>query len=518
MNRTKSLRARHSRLLCLLIVPILLLSLNGCAQTAIEPDTPSATLKPVSDGYIVPVDDSMLDYDAVVNLYLPSRDGQKLLAVQEALTLSHGKSNIQSVVQALLAHPDSETVRSLGGRTTLQLVSQQPVECSGDVCTVHLTSSTRALEDNEIYTLGLSLAATLAGTSDIRYVNVMVEDYTLPFDVAGNLPAGSFTSHAGEELSDLWNQMASRKTPLGSDPATVPLSTTATLFFPLADGSGFIAEARNMTIAGQTPEQLAAGLLSAMSSGSQYHSGTAAMPDIVSLMDLAPEVSELPGGGRLITLYFGNDLDAQLRTLGIDKAAFVACLSWTLTTYIPQVGAIRISVGSAPLNEVTGPAFGKLTFQNGLIYRRQFRDGLREKVSLYMVRDTKLTHMDRYASAADAHSPKALLTLMIEGATDEELRSGLSPALPGGMNSTDILGVGIADGVLLLNLSPRFEQSVRRMEATAQRLCCYAMVDSLCEFLGVTRVRFYWNGEMKENLGTDFCWAGEFMLNHSITQ
>ena len=114
--------------------------------------------------------------------------------------------------------------------------------------------------------------------------------------------------------------------------------------------------------------------------------------------------------------------------------------------------------------------------------------------------------------------PKTLLTLMIEGATDEELRSGLSPALPGGMNSTDILGVGIADGVLLLNLSPRFEQSVRRMEAAAQRLCCYAMVDSLCEFLGVTRVRFYWNGEMKESLGTDFCWAGEFMLNHSITQ
>ncbi len=504
------------RLLCALTALLCGLTMTGCGKTKVETEASVSTLKPVADDYPAPTDDSMLEYDTLVNLYLPFRDGQKLLAVQTELTLTHGESNIEPVVQALLSDEGNEMVRSLGGRTTLQLSSASPIECSGDVCTVNLTSSTRALEDNEIYTLGLSLASTLSDVSGIRYVNIMVEDQALPFDVAGNLPAGCFTAHNGEELADLWKQMTSRKTPLGDDPATVPLSTTATLYFPLADGAGIIAEARNLTIAGQTPEQLASGLLSAMSAGSQYHTGTTAMPDIASLLDLSPEVTELPGRGRMITLYFSGDLDRQLESLGIDKACFVASLTWTLTTFIPSVGAVRIYVGSAMMTEVSGETTGQIKFANGMIYRRNFRGLLREKASMYAIRENRLTRVDRYVSDTDACSPRTLLTLMIRGVTASEAEDGLSPALPSGMNGTDILGVGIADGVLLLNLSPRFEQRLRQMDEAAQRLCCYAMVDTVCESIGVARVRFYWNGEMKERLGTGFCWAGEFMLNHSI--
>ena len=43
------------------------------------------------------------------------------------------------------------------------------------------------------------------------------------------------------------------------------------------------------------------------------------------------------------------------------------------------------------------------------------------------------------------------------------------------------------------------------------------MVDTLCELMGVTRVRFFWNGEAQDSLGTSFCWSGDFLLNHSVT-
>ena len=494
--------------------------LSGCSATERDVSANEApmTLPPAESRYTAPLDDNSMTYGALVNLSLPSRDGQRLLSLQRELTLIRGQRNAGTVLNALFTIPSSETTRSLGGRLNLQLSGAMPVELSGDVCTVHLSSAAVALEYDELYTAALAIVSTLAGTSGVRYLNLMIAEQTPAFDVAGNLPAGSVTVHPGEELPALWDQMAARRTTLGENASQTPLSATATIFFPLADRSGFIPETRNLTFPGQTPAQLASGLLSAMSSGAQYLEGTITLPDITNLLSLPPEIAELPEGGRMISLYFPSDLESILDEEGIDYGCFVAAVTWTLTTFIPSVGAIRFFTGSTLLTALSSPLFGSLAFENGLIRRRQFRTGLRDQTVVALQRGGKLTDVRRSVTADGVQNPRTLLELLMAGPTEPEQREGIRATLPLGLDSTDILGIGVEDGVLLLNLSPRFERLVRQLDPEAERLCCYAMITTLCDALEVSRVRFFWNGEAAERLGGEIYWGGEFMLNHSIKE
>ncbi len=504
--------------LCLLLAMTMLL-LTGCSgssgYTSMEP---SATLGPAAHPYAAPQGSGAMQYQATVNLYLPARDGQRLLARQQEMRLTRGEQNVRPVLLALFGRGGDEYTRALAGQTTLSLYGVSPIEMAGDVCTVNLSSSAHALEYDEIYTVGLSIAATLSGVSGVRYVNVLINDQAISYDVAGNLPSGSMTAHPGEELPLLWDQMVARRTALGDSPSAMPLSATATLYFPLADGSGFIPETRNLTFPGQTPVQLAEGLLTALSSGAQYVDGCAAMPDIGSLMLSPPQVSELPEGGRMITLYLPADFRQQLEDMGLNPACFVASLVWTLSTFIPSVGAVRIFAGSTAMLSMDSEVFGVQFFDNGMIRRRQFRDGLRDRTGVTMARSGKLIRVRRSVKPGQAVSPVDILVLMMQGPAVRERNAGVQPVLPAGLDGTDILGIGLEDDVLLLNLSPRFEREVRRLTGDEERLCCYGLVNALCEATGAARVRFFWNGEQKELLAGTIWWDGEFMENHALDE
>ena len=517
------MKRRTLTLLCLFMAALLLLA-TGCGQRSSGVgDTVSATLPPVSNPYAAPTDDSGMRYQTAVSLYLPSRDGQSLLAQTADLTLERGGSNARAIVRALIdARPgSSDRTRAIGGQATLRLNGNNPVEVSGNVCTVNLVGTALALEYDELYTLCLSLAATLSDATEIRYVNLLVEDMAVSFDVYGFLPAGSVVAPRLEEgLPVLWEQMRSRGTPLGGSSFAdqQALASTATLYFPLADGSGFVAEARNVTFSGQSPRMLASGLLDALSKGAQVMDGCAEMPDISSLLTLQPEVFEIEGQGRRrIELHFQDDLEEVLSEHGISLANFVASVNWTLSTFIPQVRAVQFFIGTTPLTAISGEPYGAISMQDGMTQRSFFREGLRDQDQIYVLSGDRLTLVNRSIPADTAGHPRTLLSVMLAGVTDEEAALGLSSPLPTRLTIDDILGISVEGDTLLLNLSSNFAFRVTQMSENAQRLCCYAMVDGLCDTLRLTRVRFYWDGEVHGQLGTAFDWSGEFMLNHAVT-
>ena len=504
--------------LCLMLAAMLF-ALGACSshRNADMRANTASTLPPAASPYTAPTDDSGLGYEAPVSLYLPSLDGQRLLARQTSLALQRGGANARTVIQALMDARTNERTKALAEPNTLRFSGNSPVEVSGNVCTVNLVGSAQALEYDEMYTLCLALASTLADSTAIRYVNLLVEDMPVSYDTGGNLPAGSVTAHPGEELPVMWDQMESRRTPLGSPAASQPLSATATLYFPLKDGSGFVAEARNLTFAGQSPAMLTSGLLSALSAGPQVASGCASFPDIPALLALPASVSEAEGGGRLIELYFREDLEEILEAQGIGMAMFVATVNWTLSTFIPALKAVRFTIGTTTLTSVSGEPFGTVTFQNGQTERRYFREGLRAQDRIFMIRGGRLTPVMRSAQADTAGNPRVLLNLMARGTTAAESAAGYTAPLPSGLYDSDIIGISIEGDTLLLNLSIRFASAITRMGENAQRLCCYAIVNSLCDALTLTRVRFYWEGSVRGLMGTGFDWSGEFMLNHALS-
>ena len=511
------MRNASRRALCGLLALCVLLACSACSDSAVI-DTPSvsATLPPAAARYEAPAGDGDMTYVASLPLYLPSRDGKRLIARLTDVPLDHSAPAARDLVQALLTAPADDSVLSLGrGEVSLQGYSTQPVELSAGVCTVNLGSQALALESSSLYAVAHALASTLAAAGDIRAVNLLVADQAVSYDVAGNLPSGSVSARPGEELAALWDALDARRTPLGQDPATVPLSATATLYFPLEGGQGFMPETRNLTFSGQTPQQLALGLLSALSAGPQYLSPAMDMPALTELLTREPEVSELPEGGRLITLVFDEALAQWISEVGMEPSCLCASLVWTLTTFIPSVGAVRMIIGSTMTTLLQSEVMGHLNFENGLMRRRHFRDGLKEQLQVYLRSGSRLTGVTRVVNAQDALNPRVMLTQLIRTPTAAELDEGLASPLPEGLDETDILGVSAEEDTLLINLSPRFETLLRR-QPELEQVACYAMLVTLCENLGYSRARFYFTGQQRERLGGDLYWAGEFLLNRAL--
>lgn len=488
------------RLIALLLLCSLLLT--GCSTPS--ESMPSLALPTFAPGPVAPIGDAGLQHQAIVPLYLPARDGQMLLSFHDTLTLSRDRHPAENILRHLLSHPGSSSVQPIGGAVTLSLSGANPVEISGSVCTVNLSAGALMLSCEDLYTAALAIAATLCEIDGIDYVNLLVAGTPVAMDVAGYLPLGLVKANPAQELTLLWEQMTARRTPVGTSPAHTPLTATAALYFPLADGSGILAEPRRLSFPGQHPQQMVTALLSALSAGAELLEGTARLPDLNALMLFLPEVSDLASGGRRITLHFTADVENRLRSAGCDPACVFAAITTTLTSFVPSVQQVCILVGDGALTSLYSPTLGSLLFPGALQTRAGYAHALMTQATLYQPDGIQLAHRSIALPYRHADNPRALL-----------LHASALGAIPQGLTDADILGLAVRDGVILVNFSARYGEVIRQ-SGTDQRLVAYAMVNTLCHALHQRRVRFYFASVPAEDLGSDLVWSGEFICNPSL--
>lgn len=490
---------------CLLALTVCLTLLTGCKEQ--EPPAPLPGIPADLLDAAAPIGDAGLDHSAVCTLYLPSRDGQQLLALYEPMTLTYSRHPAESIVRALLAHPGDSRVRPLGGGVTLSLSGANPVEVSGGVCTVSLTASALQLSLPDLYTVSLALAATLCELDDVHYVNLLAAGAPVAMDVNGKLPLGSVTAQTGQELPVLWDQLNARRTPVGESPAGVPLTAAAPLYFPLPEGKGIAPETRRLTFAGQTPEQLAEGLIAALSAGPEVLD--AAMPDLSAMLIAPPAVTQLESGGLRLTLHFPADVRSRIAAAGTDPACCFAALVTTLTTFVPSLQQVCILTGDTALTSVLSEPFGSLLFPGGLHHRQDYAAYLTAQTTIYGAGAGRLVPLAAALPYRTARDPRTLLLAL--AALPEE-----QAVLPAGLTDADILGLAIQGDTLLINLSERFA-AVIRGSSMDQRLMVYSITGAMCSCLPVRRVAFFFGGRQAETLGGDVLWSGSFMHDPAMT-
>lgn len=494
----KRLRAALCLLLCLVL-------LSSCATETVL-TAPQETLPPVAPGPEAPYGDAALQRQVTVPLYLPSIDGQTLLAYYDTLTLSYDQHPAQAILTALLAHEGNSRVRSLGGTNRLTLTGNDPVVVSYGVCTVNLSTSALLLTSEELYVAAQAITATLCELDDVSYVNILVAGTPVAMDVTGNLPLGSMTAALGQELPVLWEQFSARRTQVGDLAASTPLTATATLYFPLADGSGVVAEPRRLSFSGQHPQQMITTLLSALSAGASTLEDAIALPNAADMLLFMPEVVELEGGGRRATLQFTTDVLDRLSKTGCDPLCFFASITLTLTSFVPSLQQVCILVGNGALTSVVSPIHGSMLFPGALHTRDAYSALVMGLSTVYLPGEKGLSARQIALPYRQAHSPRALLMHL---ASDE------AAALPVGLTDADILGIAVTDDVILVNLSERYAATLRD-SAMDQRMMAYSIVTTLCEAMELRRVRFYFGGTSVDDLGGDVLWSGEFLYNPSL--
>lgn len=503
------------RLMCALTALCCLITLSGCARKNEEP-TSAASLPTVTTGYTAPDGDGIPEGAETRVLWLPSADGSRL--VQQYVTVPAGSPQeiAESLVASVLEFGSNDQVSALVDGTALSLFGTDPVELSRNICTVNLGSSALEPSSATLYTVAQALTATLCEMDQVSAVNLLVADQSVGLDITGSLPMGTLTARQGDNLQVLWEQMEAKKTPLGSDLSKSPLTASMTVYYPLEDGRGITCKTETATFEGQTPQQMALGLLSIMSERSAYVNGVRALPDLRGLMLHDPLTSELTDGGRLITLSFREDLEEVLAESGTDLTCLLAAITYTMTTFIPGTAAICVRIGEKPITSLKSDLFGTVTFLGGMMKRNQFVSFLTAGMTAYYLLDGELHACEVPVARKNANDPRAQMATLLAGPSESDRGRGMTSALPETVHEDDILGVAAEGQVMLVNLSESFRSEIQSAGPELEMLLCYSMVNTLCKNNGVKKVCFFFEGEQVDEIAGSICWAGEFLYNPGL--
>ena len=452
------------------------------------------------------------------SLFLPGRNGMYLIAQPVTIRTETINETLEILLSELLGFTGNSQLCSLGGNTVLTLYGDDPIELSGGICTVNLAPSAFQLDNDDFYTASLAITATLCELDAVNSVNILVANQSVGMDITGSLPMGTLTARPGENLSVLWEQMEAKRTPVGSDMSGTPLVTAATLYFPLNDGNGIACEKRTITFEGQTPQQMAAGLITALSDGCMYLTEAPDMPDLRTLMLHEPLTSELDDGGRLITVSFRENVEEELRNMHIDPACLIASVACTLSTFIPGAPAVCVRIGETPITTLNGEKLAVDTVLGGLLERDDLKPFLMERINVYYEQDGMLAPCEKTVNRRLTDSPREHLTALLDGPGSAASEQGMHATLPDTLTEEDILGVTREGDTLLVNLSDRFRTEIRTFGKEHEMLLCYSMVNTLCENNGTRRVCFFFEGTQVETIAGAVYWAGEFCRNPGLEE
>ncbi len=480
-----------------------------------------STLPPVVSRYAVPVGDTLTEYARTVQLSLPYVIGGQLTMVPERMLLTPFKHPAETVLQRLLSFPGSDGALPLWADGSLQMMPGSPLELSGDVATVDLGATALMLDARSLYSVSRAIANTLTQFSDIRYVNILIAGMQNGVDTAATFPVGSFRQTSNEDVLARWENVSAQAG--AADGAAARFSAVATLYFPVAAGRGVVAEARPITFAGNTREQMAAALIQALAQGAQTLPGVPRLSDLANLLGEVPAVTAVPGTGeRVIALKFLDAFNEKLIEAGIPRSVMMASLTMTLTTFIPGISGVSVTIGNEAVTAVVPAGIYEgsgtsILFDGGVMRRKDFAHFLLTYATLYFANPQgTLTAVKRPVPYRYAWNARYLLGQLMEGPHAADSVQGLSPCLPPGLTDAAILGVAQPNDALVVNFSPVVQETARGLSAQAEKLMVYGLVNTLTALPSVKRVAIFVDGSQPDSLSGRIYLPGEFLRNPEI--
>ncbi len=511
------------KVISLLMAFCLLFFLTGCTDKGMEEKrTPAPTLPPAEDRYYAPDGDESIDAGREYRMYFPRTDGLYLVSRTTEVEGENLIDTAEQLLRDLFAFKGDPEALKLGGNKPVELYGAHPVEISGGVCTVNLSASILdQLRKEKVYKDYLAITATLCELDEISYVNFLIAG--LSHEMTGNMPLGTFVGQPdkniqGFNIQTAWEQMEAKRTPTGMDAAKIPLKTPATLYYPLPDSRGVGCTIREVSFEGQTQAQLATGLIDTVSTVLKSMPAGQNIPEMKSLLLRDPLVTDMEDGTQQIVLSLREDAEERLEEGKTDLACYVAAMTYTLTTFVPNIRNVRFRVGDQTKAVLKSDHFGTVTALGGLFSREAVEPFLKGSITVYFARNGILCECEQPITRRVADSPRAQLCVLMEGPDATERENGIIATLPGGIREDDILGISAEGDTLLVNLSENFREAIRENGAENETLLCYSMVNTLCKNTGMKRVWFYFEGKQEEYIAGTIYWAGEFMYNIGLAE
>lgn len=486
-----------------LLAAVLAIELCSCSRTASETTQAVVLPEPADEGVNMILGERIAAEPASVELYYVSGDGTSFSTITRSMIVSPGENLQEEAVDALLYNTNvMDRMAFIPDETKLL-----NVEYSCGIATVSLSLDAHSVRsEQEMLMLVASVANTLLGLDGVRGVNVLIADRA---EALASLPLGVLTELI-TGVSPAYAKMNTEREYF-LEAGTDTIVRSAALYFPDMNGMWLVPELRELNF---DSSDYASELIRALRSGPMEGSNTVtALPEGADLLVNNPVTEVTASGERVLQLEFSPTLLNYLAFAGIEEWKMIASVVLTVTSFVPEIDAVRMLVGGEIISECTR-GIEEVIFEDGLIRRRDFADCVGNIIRLCVPNgDGTLDTIERAVPMERAQSPLSVLKFLFDEAV---VRSAGGFLFPGTVDSNDLLGVSVESGVASVNLSANFYRQAQALDATAERGVIYAIVNTLCRLDGITGVRFYIEGISAETLSGSIYLKGVLLPNPGL--
>ena len=430
------------------------------------------------------------DLDSLeITLYCATDGSSELTSVTRTVHIRENESPLHAVLLELLNDTPGGGAL-LVGSAEAQLLD---VEFGSGVATVRLALDAGVNRTEQDYLiLYSSIANTLLGMEGVQAVNLIAGDRSIPVCA---LPTGAILQPEGNTAAAYAQMQVESERFLSGNAAS--LTRNALLYFPSVDGKYLLPEPRTLSFS--SPDY-ALTLIEALKSGPEARACCfAAMPGNQDLLVAAPELHINDAGERVLDVEFSSTLPSYLAMAGVEPWQIYGPLALTLLSFIPDLGALRISIDGVYVTECAMPDGRRVQFEDALMRREDYAFLIGGSAQFYFAReDGTLVAAECAVSQSASTSPASILSEMI--AIGAPGQSGLSSVFPQGISTEDILGVYVENRTAVVNLSGNFYTRCQLLDASQERMLIYGMVNALAELDSVGAVSFLVEGRQVDSL------------------
>lgn len=462
----------NKRRLCLLLaLALCACALAGCAQSEEAPARPA--YEPEEDWGTLP---SGRKVTAPLNFL--SLDGKRLAVEMREVTVESGHMVAEAVLQAFLDGPESEDLKKI--LRNIELVS---VEVSGRVANVELSTQFAGYDAGEMLTARAALANTLCDLLDIDYVNVYVDGKDPGYE---GKPLGAIKK-VDVNLSLYLDQIRQEMNQIDTDDSYTE-QRVITLYLPDPSGKYLTATAKEAQIRlrqmddGYDRDYISTVLYELFQSAPELFVGTTISGAPMAVLDGA--------GGKIIALALTEEPENPYLAYG--------AIVTSLMGFVPECNGVRVSLYNGQETVLVQSA-GGVEFENGLMRRSDFSGLIGNNIRLCLPRPegSDLVTVSRTVPQDEAENPVRILRELMKAEPEE----GLVNPFPEGTEETELLDAKLCGRTAVLDFSASFAGRCASMTAAEQYALVYAIVNTMTEIHGISRVQFLREGESFGPLG-----------------
>ncbi len=474
------------------------LLLSGCVPLAIDMrrvDENVSLPVPAAQGIEAAQGDVQRAVNKTVTLYVVS-DEQQLVPVERVVSVDEEGSVVIEALHMLLSM-EAPVGASLPFPEGTRLLS---VQRSGNVAVVELSIEARNVQsEQQLFRMRSVIAASVLGLDGVEYVNVLFAGQS---EGLQDMPAGA-VSEVQKDLSAAWARLSAENELFSTgEEGSASLERTAIIYYPARDGKCIAPIAHPIRITGSdvvTP--LIQELISPCEPLDECLRSP--FPQEGSVLVQPPQIVENEDGERLVQISLDANLIAMLERENLSEWQLYAALTHTITGFVSDVDGLIVSLGDGLLmRTVRGDE--ELFFLDGRMSVGSYPEAVSRLCVAYMgTADGGLKRVLRPLDQVQASLVRARLKLLFDGPQSWE--TDACRIMPDGVSVDDVLGIRIASGEAVVNLSSNFYRCCQSLTPQQERVLIYAMVNTLTELSDVSAVRFQVEGETVDYLtGTIF--------------